>query len=101
MLSQGSLLSLAKCPHPGSWTPRGGGHSTGFKDLSMDCRQEGDLIFICLSFPYYHGKHLNPFPLFLGSQECLRNITHVPLGGGGASLFLPSACPMLPHQYGL
>ena len=42
------------------------------------------------------------FPLFLGSQECLRNITHTPPVGAGVggvlARALPLACLMVPQQ---
>lgn len=40
------------------------------------------------------------FPLFLGSQECLRNITHIPWFGGKRRIMLawPPACLVVLHQ---
>ena len=38
-----------------------------------------------------------PSPLFLGSQECLRNVTHSTPGGGEGVCWV-SACLMLPHH---
>ena len=64
----------------------------------MGCGSKGIYLFVCLSFPHRHGQHLNPFPLFSGGQEGLRNVTRIPLGGGGAAVSLYSVlyCPLSP-----